>query len=52
MAGCVNVEVAGELDDTSLTGTEALEDRPASGVGQGGEGAAQGISSSHYRKVI
>ncbi len=34
-----------KLDDTSLTSTEALEDRPASGVGKGGEGAAQGISS-------
>src|ERR1700686_4055411 len=41
-----------ELDDASLTGTEALEDRPAGGVSKGGEGAAHGIVSRHYRKVI
>jgi hypothetical protein len=38
----------GELDDASLAGREALEDRPAGGVGKGREGAAHGILSSHY----
>lgn len=42
----------GELDNTSLAGREALEDRPASGVGEGGESAAQGIGRNHYREVI
>src|ERR1700694_2079045 len=37
-----------ELDDASLAGREALEDRPAGGVGKRREGAAQGIASSHY----
>jgi hypothetical protein len=35
-----------------LAGPEALEDRPAGGVGQGGEGAAQRVVSCHNRKVI
>ena len=37
-----------ELDDASFAGREALEDRPAGGIGKGREGAAQGIASSHY----
>src|SRR5487761_1001598 len=41
-----------ELDDASLAGREALEDRPAGGVCKGPEGAAQGIVTSHYLKVI
>jgi hypothetical protein len=41
-----------KLDDAGLAGPEALEDRPAGGVGKGGEGAAQGVGSSHNRKVI
>jgi hypothetical protein len=36
-----------ELDDASLAGHEALEDRPASGVGKGREGEAQGIVARH-----
>ena len=41
-----------ELDDASLAGREALEDRPAGGVGKGRERAAQGVVGSHYLKVI
>src|ERR1700688_3606119 len=37
-----------ELDDASLSGREALEDRPAGGVRKRPEGAAQGIVCSHY----
>jgi|ERR1019366_10772711 len=41
-----------KLDDAGLAGPEALEDRPAGGVGKGGEGAAQGVVSGHNREVI
>jgi hypothetical protein len=41
-----------KLDDAGLAGPEALEDRPAGGVGKGGEGAAQGVVSSHNLMVI
>jgi hypothetical protein len=41
-----------KLEDAGLAGHEALEYRPAGGVGQGGEGAAQGVVSSHHRQVI
>jgi hypothetical protein len=41
-----------KLDDAGLAGPEALEDRPAGGVGKGGEGAAQGVVSSHNFEVI
>ena len=41
-----------EFDDASFAGREALEDRPAGGVGQGGEGAAQGVVCSYNRRVI
>jgi hypothetical protein len=42
----------GKLDDAGLAGPEALQDGPAGGVGEGGEGAAQGIVSGHNLKVI
>jgi hypothetical protein len=38
-----------EFDDPSVTGPKAPEDRTASWVSKGGEGAAQRIMSSHYR---
>ena len=38
-----------ELDDASLAGSEALEDRPASGVGKGREREAQGVVTRHCR---
>src|ERR1700693_1673490 len=41
-----------DLDDASLPGREALEDRPAGGVGKRREGAAQGVLHIHYPKVI
>ncbi len=41
-----------ELDDAGLAGREALEDRPAGGVGKGREGAAQGIVLDITYKVI
>jgi hypothetical protein len=37
-----------ELDDASVAGREALQDRPAGGVCKGGERAAQLIVSNHY----
>jgi len=37
-----------EFDDASIAGREALQDRPAGGVGEGSEGAAQLIVSNHY----
>ena len=49
MAGWVSVEACCELDHAGLPGREALEDRPASGVGKGREGQAQGIAGNHYR---
>ncbi len=33
--------------DASLAGPEALEDRPASGVGKGREGEAEGVIARH-----
>ena len=42
----------GQLDDPGLAGPETLQDGPAGGVGQGGEGAAQRITDSHNRQVI
>jgi len=41
-----------EFDDASITGREALQDRPAGGVCQGREEAAQLIARSHYLYVI
>jgi hypothetical protein len=41
-----------KLDHAGLAAREALEDRSAGGVGKGGEGAAQGVVSSHNRQVI
>ena len=43
---------AREFDDAGVAGREALEDRPAGGVGKGREGAAQGVIRRHYLKVI
>ena len=42
----------GQFDHTSLARDEALEDRPAGGVGKGREGPAQRIVRSHHPKVI
>ena len=41
-----------KFDDAGFAGREALEDRAAGWVGQGREGAAQGIFHSYYPKVI
>ena len=41
IAGCVSVDASASSTDPGLSGREALEDRPAGGVGKGREGAAQ-----------
>ena len=52
IAGCVSVEAPRELDHAGFAGREALKDRPAGGVGQGGECPAHGILFDHYQQVI
>ena len=51
MAGCVSVEASASSTTPASPASEALEDRPAGGVGKGGEGAAQRIVGSHYHKL-
>lgn len=41
----------GEFDDTSIAGGQALQDRPAGGVGKGREGSAQLIVSHHTDRL-